>query len=71
MTNKNLGFTIGGILTLLVLAVVHFIYYLVTKGVIYVAFTLFNINWYGNFWAVYLLVFLVGVLLKTTIKVKK
>lgn len=38
--------------------------WLITKGVIWVSYELFNINWYGKFWAVYVLCWIVGTMLK-------
>jgi len=36
------------------------IMWLLTKGLIWVMFTLFNINWYQNFWAVFVLLIIVS-----------
>ena len=44
----------------LLLVGVHTVSWLVTKGIIYIAMTLFNTNWYGEFWAVYLMMFIFG-----------
>ncbi len=34
-------------------ALAHLAYWLITKGIIWVMAELFNINWYGKFWVVY------------------
>lgn len=46
---------IGGIIGL-----VHLTVWLLTKGTIFVMYRLFDINWYGEFWIVYLLLILIS-----------
>lgn len=53
-----------------VLGLIHFIYWILTKGVIFVTNELFNINWYGKFWIVYLFVLIVSTLFGTKIRFK-
>lgn len=52
-----------------VLGLVQFIYWLIVKGIIFVAYTLFNVNWYSKFWSVEVLLILLGIILKGTITV--
>lgn len=59
-----------GILFTIICAIIHGINWLLTKGIIFVAFALFNVNWYDKFWAVYICLFLFNFLIKNTFKFK-
>ena len=49
-------------LVLIILGVIHGMVYLIVKGTIWVAYGLFNINWYPKFWYVYVLIFILSTL---------
>jgi len=53
------------LVVLLILGCVHFSYWLIAKGIIWVAITLFSIDWYAKFWAVYVGVFVISSLFGT------
>jgi hypothetical protein len=55
----------------LILGIWHLFNWLITKGIIFVMFQLFNVNWYGKFWVVYLFLVLVGTILKSCVTVNK
>ena len=48
-----------------ILGFVHLIYWAITRGVIWIASELFNVNWYGKFWVVYIFILIVGSLFGT------
>jgi hypothetical protein len=52
----------GVVVVAAVLGFVQLIYWLIVKGVIFVMWNLFQINWYGKFWVVYLFLFLIGLI---------
>lgn len=45
-----------------VLVIWYTVTYLLTKGIILIALKLFDVNWYDNFWFVYLFIFIISVL---------
>lgn len=57
---------IGIILSCFVLA--HLVNWLLVKGIIWFMMQLFNINWYGKFWAVYSLILTLEIIFGTVIK---
>ena len=70
--NKGgIGLFVIGILVTIGLAFGHAINWLLTKGVIWVVHELFNINWYGKFWVVYVLLILTSLIFRTHIKFNK
>jgi len=48
-------------LVVAVSALMYSLFWLITKGVIWVTFTLFHLNWYQDFWAVFVLMLIVGI----------
>jgi hypothetical protein len=58
-----------GIVFAIGLGLMHLVTWLVTKGIIWVTFELFNINWYGKFWVVYVGVLIFNMLFKGLITV--
>ena len=54
-----------------VLGVWHLVIWLLTKGIIWITFELFNINWYGKFWVVYVFVFIINALVGNGVKVNR
>ena len=48
-------------LVVVVSALMYSLLWLITKGVIWVTFTLFHLNWYQDFWAVFVLMLIVGI----------
>lgn len=61
MINYNDG-GIGLVILGIIVAIIHGVNWVLAKGVILVANELFNINWYNKFWAVYIMVIIVGML---------
>lgn len=45
--------------------------WLLTKGIIFVAFQLFNINWHDKFWAVFVAIILVQLIFNSSFRIKK
>ena len=52
-----------GIILTGILGLAHLVYYLLTKGVILVAYKLFNVSYYDRFWFVYLGIFILSIIL--------
>lgn len=63
MANKEekivTAMTIGG-LVILTLGICHLVNYLFARAAVYIAYQLFNLDWYGKFWIVYLFVLTVS-----------
>lgn len=47
---------------LVFLPLAHLIVWLLSKGTIWVALELFNVNWYGKFWAVYVMIWILSLI---------
>lgn len=60
-----------GLVLLLGLGFAHLLNWLLAKGIIWVMYELFNINWYGKFWIVYVAIIVISTLFKSTVTVKK
>jgi hypothetical protein len=54
----------GLVVLLAVLGIFQLVQWLIVKGVIFVMWSLFQINWYGKFWVVYLFILLIGMLFR-------
>lgn len=54
----------GLLLVLVILCIAHVINYIITKGVIWVALELFNVDWRGKFWVVYIALILVSTIIR-------
>ena len=53
------------ILAIIGIGLVHLIYWLLTKGTIWIMLELANVNWYGKFWAVYVALIILTHIFKT------
>lgn len=60
-TEIKTWFTALGIIAI----IAHIFNYLSVKGIIWIAHELFNVNWYGKFWAVYVALIVIGTVLRT------
>jgi len=59
------------ILIPLILGFSHLIGWLVTKGIIWVAYELFNTNWYDKFWVVYVALIILNLITKGKVSYNK
>ena len=67
----NIGCLLYSIVVVFFLALIHVINWLLTKGTIWVAYELFQIDWRDKFWVVYVLLIVLGSIFKSTVSVKK
>ena len=70
MYNNGWDRLFGGLFVIgFVLGIVHLVNWLLAKGLIWVLFELFNVNWYGKFWVVYVALVIFQMLIKGVVKI--
>ena len=58
--DKDLNWAEWVAIIIIILGIIHTICWLITKAIIWAFYGLFNINWYGKFWYVYILTLIIG-----------
>jgi len=58
VNNNDAG--VGLVVLGLIVGIIHTINWALAKGIIWIANELFNLNWYNKFWAVYIMVIIIG-----------
>ena len=54
----------------LILFIVFIVNWVLVKAIIWVVYELFSINWYDKFWVVFIAIFCLEAIFKSTIKTK-